>query len=199
MKILKIIGGIFVALVIIGIFVGDDDTDTNSSSKGSNAISLVETKRPQIQKDFVNIVSTAQNESKNTENDMQKGGIISARDKNLCNLLGNNSQITNWTGTVKKISSNSDGKGVLFVEIAKKVQMQTWNNAFSDIGDKTLIEPETELFNSAASLKKGQEVVFSGSIFFSKDGCVKEQSLSLRGKLESPGFTFKFSKIAPLN
>ena len=47
MKILKIIGGIFVALVIIGVFVGDDDTDKDSSSKGTNTISLVETKRPQ--------------------------------------------------------------------------------------------------------------------------------------------------------
>ena len=87
---------------------------------------------------------------------------------------------------------------MLSVKLANKIRVQTWNNAFSDIGDETLLEPGTELFNTAASLKKGQEVVFSGSLI-SNDECIGEQSMSLNGKISNPQYTFKFSNISPLN
>jgi hypothetical protein len=50
----------------------------------------------------------------------------------------------------------------------------------------------------------GQTVEFSGKFVSSGEtGCIKEESLTLRGKIEDPEFTFKFASVgndhAPTN
>jgi hypothetical protein len=75
--------------------------------------------------------------------------------------------------------------------------LTTWNNDLSDISDNTLIQPGTELFRSASSLKKGQRVSFSGSFVPAREGCISESSITLRGKLDDPDFIFRFSSVAP--
>jgi len=179
--------------------IGGDNTGSNlERSADNNATpSVVLEKRPEQQSEFITIVEKGQEDSKGADNDMQRGGFLSARSNSLCALLASKT-VTNWTGWVERIDSNTDGKGVLEVRIARKVQVQTWNNAFSDIGVDTLLEPGTDLFNIAATLKKGQEVVFSGSFFSDDDHCIDEQSFTLNGKISDPEFTFKFSSIEPL-
>ncbi|PXZ04470.1 hypothetical protein [Gilliamella apicola] len=73
-----------------------------------------------------------------------------------------------WVGTIKKIDSNSDGYGVLKIEIARKVYVKTLNNTLSDIFHKTLLKPNTPLFDKVANMKKGQKVKFSGNLFKDK-------------------------------
>ena len=196
-KILKWVGGIFLVLIVIGIFVGDDDTSIDNASNSSAEPSLVETLRPQVQTDFVNFVINAQKEAKTADNDMQKGGVLAKRDKKICDILSSK-RATDWTGTVKTVSSNNDGKGVLSIAIAKNVDITTWNNAFSDTFDKTLIEPGTSLFNAAASLKKNEQVKFSGQFISDSEGCLGTQNLSLTGKVSKPDFTFRFSNVSVL-
>jgi hypothetical protein len=105
--------------------------------------------------------------------------------------------VTNWIGTVAKVDANSDGKGVLEIEIAKNIVVKTWNNELSDIGSRTLIEPGTSLFNTASMFKEGQPIKFSGTFFRGNSGdCVDESSLTLSGKLRDPEFVFRFSGVA---
>lgn len=102
-----------------------------------------------------------------------------------------------WIGTVEKVDSNSDGKGVLKIAIAEDISVRTWNNALSDMGSETLIEPGSPVFEAASAMKRGQRVAFSGTFFRGSDGdCLAESSLSLRGKLEEPEFIFRFSAIS---
>jgi hypothetical protein len=129
---------------------------------------------------------------------MQRGSAKSERDKNVCALL-KTMKVKDWTGKITNITSNSDGKGVIEVEIAKNITVKTWNNALSDIGDHTLIEPGTKFFDFVASLKKGTKIQFSGNFFRGSSGdCVKESSMSLRGKLEDPEFIFSFVEIGTI-
>lgn len=153
----------------------------------------------QRQKSFIETVAKSQSESIRAENDMQRGGIKSTRDKFVCQLLKTRN-IKNWEGYISKLSANSDGLGVLSVEIAQGITLKTWNNSFSDITDKTLIQPESKLFNSASQMRVGQKISFSG-MFIKGDSreCVRESSISLSGSLRSPEYIFKFSEISAIN
>ena len=153
---------------------------------------------PEDEATFVSLVTSAQQEAGKADNDMQRGGIKAKRDQALCKSI-KSLGAQNWVGKVTQIGANSDGKGVFAVEVAKSVTVKTWNNDFSDMLHKTLLQPGSPLFNTASNLKKGQWVKFSGSFFKGTEGdCVYESSLGLRGKLMDPEFIFRFSSISPL-
>src|ERR1035437_9280307 len=187
-----------VVVVLIVAFVVLNHSSQNSSSTSSlseNAPVVL----PPSESRFIEIVSIAQSDSKRTDNDMQKGGVKSRRDKSICSTLSSYA-VADWIGRVEKIDSNSDGKGVLEITIAPDVIVGTWNNEFSDIGSNTLIEPGSQVFESAAAMKNGQLVVFSGTFLPGSSGdCLIESSMTLNGKVESPEFIFRFSKVSAYN
>jgi hypothetical protein len=151
---------------------------------------------PASESSFIGIVSKAQADSRRTENDMQKGGVKAQRDRSICSTMGS-FQVQDWVGTVKTIDSNSDGKGVLEIEIAPDVLIKTWNNELSDFETHTLIDPGSPVFAAASAMKTGNLVDFSGTFLRAPEGdCLSEGSLSLDGKLQSPEFIFRFSKVS---
>jgi RNA polymerase subunit RPABC4/transcription elongation factor Spt4 len=144
---------------------------------------------------FIQAVAAAREEAGGAQNDMQRGGILAKRNKAICAALSSAS-VFNWVGTIVTVDSNSDGKGVLAVSLAEKLTVTTWNNALSDAMDGTLIEPGTKLFADASAMAPGQRVVFSGAFIVSDEtGCIGEESMTLRGKLDDPDFTFRFTGI----
>jgi hypothetical protein len=128
---------------------------------------------------------------------MQRGGIKAERDRSICALISNTHTVSNWSGIVETVDSNSDGKGVLAVSIADDISVTTWNNDLSDFRDHTLMDPESPLFDVVSKMHVGQEVFFSGG-FAEGEGkeCIGEESMTLHGKLEDPEFTFKFSAVS---
>lgn len=186
-------------LAFINRLSNKDDANTSQASKSSSvtaqpAASPVDQK-PADQKRFIQIVKQAQSASRSAANDMARGGALAIRNNALKN---EELDVTSWIGVVTLIYSNSDGWGVLVIEIAKDVSIQTWNNSISDMSSDTLIKPGSALFNAAASLKLGQTVKFSGQFIRDDETGVGEQSMSLQGKLEEPEFTFKFSSLSGL-
>lgn len=161
------------------------------SSTQSNIIQM-----PPDEAKFIKIIAAAQKESKAAGNDMKRGGIKAQRDTELCSAM-KSIKVTNWIGTVEKIDSNSDGKGVLEVSISDDITLKTWNNSLSDFDSKTLIEPGTPTFTAASEIENGQRVAFSGTFFRgSKGDCLEEGSLTLRGKIQEPEFIFRFYSIS---
>jgi len=153
---------------------------------------------PETQQKFLEVVASAQKEARGAANDMQRGGIKAARDQQLCAVMKSRT-VTGWIGRVKLVDANSDGKGVFSVELAEDVRVKTWNNAFSDMSEKTMFEPGSAIFNTAAGLKKGQLIRFSGTFFRGTEGdCLREASLTLSGKVQDPEFIMRFSSIEPL-
>lgn len=201
----KILGGLLLLVILAAIF-GDDKDKVADSGKSSNGSTdapkqaktdpIVEN-RPEQQKAFIAAVMDGQKAAKAAKNDMQKGGAKAKRDSAICAALSN-TKVSDWTGTLATIESNSDGKGVLAVRISKDLMITTWNNALSDFMDKTLLEPGTELFNKVSGFNRGMKVKFSGQFISSDSDCIDEQSLTLDGKLEEPEFTFKFEDVSPL-
>lgn len=188
--------------ILVGLYaLGSSEGSGNSTPSRSGSAEPARLAAPELpapEAAFIGTIARAQASSKSAENDMQRGGIKASRDRELCANMQSKS-VRDWVGKVETVSANSDGKGVLAVEIAKDVTVKTWNNALSDIMHETLIPPGTKLFADASALKRGQMVKFSGTFFAGSEGdCVSESSLSLTGKLKDPEFIFRFSAVAPL-
>lgn len=197
LKFLKILACVLLCvvalIVVIAVFApeskGSPKTQADSPDNGSPVF-------PASESNFIGIVSKAQADSRRTENDMQKGGVKDQRDRSICSTMSS-FQVQDWVGTVKTIDSNSDGKGVLEIEIAPDVLVKTWNNELSDFESHTLIDPGSPVFVAASAMKTGELVDFSGTFFRAPEGdCLSEGSLSLDGKLQSPEFIFRFSKVS---
>jgi len=152
---------------------------------------------PADQAKFVAAAVEAQAEYRGAANEMAAGGMRALRRQKICAAV-KSPQVRDWVGTISTLSSANDGKGVLEVTLAKDVSVATWNNTFSDMETKTLIEPGSPVFNQAVQLKRGDKVVFSGTFFPSKDDCWAEKSVSLRGSMTAPSYTFRFSAIRKL-
>ena len=178
-----------VGFLVLAIFAGN----SSESKKESEP----EIQYPANQTVLIDASLLAIDKAKKADNDMQKGNALRERNKTICANMGPLT-VEDWIGTVSKIDSNSDGLGILKIEIAKNVYVETWNNAISDSFHNTLIQPSTPLFDAVANLKKGQKVKFSGQFFDDSDTCIYESSLTLDGKVKEPEFIFKFSKVSPL-
>jgi hypothetical protein len=185
-------------LIVVVVTIAFNSGDKTGAPTTVKAAAQPSAPLPEPQLQFVRTVSDAQSKARSAENDMQRGGIKAARDKQMCSQLQTRSA-KDWIGKVERVGANSDGKGVFSVEIAKDVEVKTWNNALSDAFHKTMLEPGTPLFDTAASLKKGQMIKFSGTFFSASDGdCLVESSLSLSGKVKNPEFIFRFTAIEAL-
>ena len=147
---------------------------------------------------FIDAVQSARTEFNAAANEMAQGGIRASRRKELCRALAT-LQIKGWTGKIAKLSSNSDGFGVLAVSIGENVTLETWNNALSDSSYHTLIAPDSDLFRTVSKMKEGDSVRFSGYFFPSDIDCVREGSLTLSGSMTDPEFIFHFDSVVGTN
>lgn len=185
-------------LILVVLVIAFNSGDKDGATPSVKASSQTAVPQPELQAQFVGTVGEAQSKARSAENDMQLGGIKAARDKKLCSQLKSRS-VKDWIGKVQRVGANSDGKGVFSVEIAKDLEVKTWNNSFSDVLHETMLTPGTPLFNTAAALKKGQMIKFSGTFFSGSEGdCLAEGSLSLSGKVKDPEFIFRFTAIDAL-
>ena len=175
-----------------------------TSSENNDANLTISNSIPDDQQQFVLVVENAK--TKKTENDFQIGQVLTSRNADLKKIFTGNGIIKDWIGIVKDLDSNSDGKGILSILInanvngkeKKSFHVETWNNALSDWLANTLIEPNTNMYQKMGYLSEGDKVKFSGSFFIDDDGMIETQNLSKKGKINKPGFTFKFSDISKL-
>jgi hypothetical protein len=152
---------------------------------------------PEDQKAFMEVIERFDRAYAAADNDMAKGATRRQRAKAICAAV-KSPMVRDWIGTVYKLSSNNDGKGVLELTLSNHVWVKTWNNAVSDSGYHTLIDPEDPLFAKAVVLKKSQRVQFSGSFFPNSTDCFREGSMTLGGSMDEPEFLFRFTDISPL-
>ena len=179
-----------------------------ASGAGSKPAQVVETSQPgatvepaeppmpKEQQAFHDAIVAARAAYDSAENDLAKGGTRPARGAAICGAVEGR-KVDGWVGTVYALSTNSEGKGVLSIEMPGDIWLSTWNNALSDISSDTLIDPASSLFSDLAKLSEGQKVTFSGSLFSDKEkiDCFDEKSLSLPGSMEQPEFVFDFSDV----
>lgn len=149
---------------------------------------------PPQQNAFIIAVADSRKAYLSAKNEMAAGAERQKRGEAICRILKNRN-ITNWTGFITDLSSNSDGFGVLKIKIGENIYIGTWNNAISDSGSDTLIKNGTKVMTEASKLSKGQAVKFSGIFIRGDVDCVRESSVTISGSMKSPDFIFRFSDI----
>jgi hypothetical protein len=103
---------------------------------------------------------------------------------------------TNWVGKISDIGANGDGYAYVEIEIAPTINVQTWNNAFSDAEDNTLIKPSEPFFSTLVPMKVGQKIVFSGTFLTSSKSCLKGANVTQTFYGLDPNFIVRFSNAA---
>ena len=139
-------------------------------------------------------VEAARRQYQMAANDMARGSARPTRAQDICRTIPSPA-VSGWVGTIAALSTNSEGKGVLSIQIAPRVLVKTWSNAVSDYGDGTLIDPASPLFRAASLLQAGQRVRFSASLIPDRTDCFREASTSLAGSIAEPEFIMRLEDI----
>lgn len=149
-------------------------------------------KAPSDEAEFITVVQKGIAAGESADNDLKVGLAMKKRDQSICKL--DVTKPKDWTGTITTLDSNGDGDGILTVELAGGMSVGTWNNAFSDINDNTLIK-SSKLLDRLSEMSEGDQVTFSGSFIKDSDTCIANKGLTKVGKLMRPEFVFRFSAV----
>jgi hypothetical protein len=193
-----IVLGVLILIVIINSPDKSNETDsqnTDKSAKSTSSKTVVSINKPENQIQFEGVISKYITAYKRAKNELQKSAIRSSRRAELGKII-NNFEIHSWTGTIKELSTNSEGKAILTIRITPNIEVKTWNNALSDIVSNTLIEQNTKVYNQLMKFTIGQLVYFSGSLFDSGKDYFTETSMTEEGAMVSPEFLVKFTNVS---
>lgn len=178
---LALVGGVVLLVGIVGavsVFGGDP------SDQG-----------PTVQQEFVSIVKMGQDAADDNEI-----AVVKARKERasaLCAALPDSLKATDWVGVVDDVETTLGGdSGVLDIKLANGINVTTWNNAASDLGDDTLISPDSALYDQLDDLDRGDAITFSGQFIDGGEDCIREQSLFDVNGMRTPAFVMKFSDLS---
>lgn len=164
----------------------EENSSTYASSEYGNY--------PQAQREFLRIIEEAKDKIDSAETELQESVALRQRDKDLCALLDGR-VATNWTGKITKVGANGEGKAHVEIELADDVRVKTWNNAFSDISDNTLIPTTSKFFDDLVAMSEDTTVKWSGKFLSGDDFCLKKANLTNVFYARDPQFIVRFSDI----
>jgi hypothetical protein len=193
-KTLLAFGLVAVGVLTCAVLVDPPKNERSASSAQAQPVAKAVPRQRTGADTLVDIVQQARSQYDGARNDMAKGAARPARKQAICSFL-QSFTITDWVGTIQELSTNGDGKGILAISLGSDVSVKTWNNALSDIGDRTLIDPNSTLFQTLTSMKVGQTVHFSGNFFRSDSDCIRETSMTMHGSITEPEFLFRFTSV----
>lgn len=149
---------------------------------------------PENQNKFLQIIESAKEKIDAAETELQESVALRQRDNDLCAVL-NGRTAKNWTGKITEVGANGEGKAHVEIELSDSVRVKTWNNAFSDLSDNTLIPPSASFFDNLVAMSEGTVVEWSGKFLSGKDFCLKKANLTNVFYAIDPQFIVKFSDI----
>ena len=145
---------------------------------------------------FSVLIESFEDEYRSASNELKKSAVRSERKNAIKTFLNGKMRVKNWTGRLKHMGTNSEGKAFLDVVLDdSKIHLLTWDNAFSDMIHDTLIEQNTQLYSKISELTEGDKVSISGTFLSAEEDYISEQSISERGSMTEPEFTFIFESI----
>lgn len=194
----------FLLIGFIGSLINDGDSKSSSSSPpaASSSASTAPAKKtiipkPEAQLKFEQVIAEYAKQFSDAANELQESTTRKNRGQALAGL-GMGNQVSEWVGYLDSMATNSDGDAYIIISLNKNLKVGTWNNALSDIEDKSMIKSGTAVYNALSSMKKRQAIKFSGQFVRSKDDHFKEMSLTIQGSMKNPEYVFRFSKIEPI-
>ncbi|HWO56434.1 MAG TPA: hypothetical protein VNN55_02590 [bacterium] len=151
---------------------------------------------PADQLRFVSAVEAFYDAYEDAPNELKKSALRTNRRGEIANALSGDRTVSSWAGTLRDMGTNSEGKAYVSIQLeGSKIRVQTWNNALSDITDGTLIDQSSPIFDALSGLSEGDRVTFDGRFMADDRDFIEEQSVTERGSMTSPEFTFRFTRI----
>ena len=195
----KIVAGflILLVLVVIANISSKKNGNVSTTSGGNNQqTTALNIQIPPEQQSFVKLIESYYDSYKQAPNELKKSALRADRKTAIQGALGNVT-VQDWVGTLRNMGTNSDGKASIIIQLAgSKIEVKTWNNAVSDIADKTLIETGSELYNTLSNLSKGSTVRFTGTFKLGENDYIREASLTESGSMTSPAFIMSFTNVS---
>ena len=185
-------------IVLVYMAAQQDSTGQPAGAPPPAPVEIAAPSMPDTETRFLAIIDQGRGDYASGPNDMAKGASRPRRARALCQALPGQVAV-DWIGTVETLSSTSEGKGVLTIRLGSHVTVGTSNNSLSDslTSMHTLIEPDSEVFAVASSLRIGQPVRFSGPFATSNTDCLEEGSLTQQGSMTDPEFRILFAEVKP--
>lgn len=152
---------------------------------------------PEEQAAFMHVVAQHRAQGLSGDSEIKVKRALEQRGRALCDVMGDRA-FSAWRGKVSDINSSGDKAG-LMIDVGDDVEIGTWNNGFSDIGDKTLIAKSSSLYDAVAGLDVGDVVEVSGTFIADSDSCVRETSITDIGSLDTPDFLARFNNVDVVN
>jgi len=152
---------------------------------------------PAAQQAMTDAVAQGRLDAEDAETDLQRANVLNVRSDSMCETVPDGA-VQEWVGTVVTVDANGEGKAVVVVSIEDDIEIGTWNNAFSDISDNTLIEQGTPLYEAALALAPGDTVTFSGTLKSGTEGndeCYYASNLTETMSIDSPDYIITFSDL----
>ena len=146
---------------------------------------------------FIDTIIAARENQNSDATELQRSAAQTERDASLC-AVSNNGTLEGWVGEVVEIGANNDGLAHVKIEIADGIVLQTWNNAFSDVMDGTLIPPGTPAFDNLLAMEEGTKVNFSGQTVGSDTACIKGANITDTFYMIDPNFIVRIADIRAL-
>jgi RNA polymerase subunit RPABC4/transcription elongation factor Spt4 len=154
--------------------------------------------RLEEQRQFEEVIATYSQQFNKAQNELQESTY--RRDRmNAIKELNIGLQAHDWIGTLNRLGTNSEGKAYITIKLNNNLTVGTWNNAFSDISDNTLISMDSGLYKALYNMKTGQKVRFSGNFMRADTDYFREKSLTIRGAMKTPDFLMQFSSVEGIN
>lgn len=157
----------------------------------------VELHLPQEQAAFVEAALGFAGAYEEAPNELKKSALRAQRAQALERVLGKKMRVSGWVGRLRSMGTTGQGQAHIEIE-AQGVKFKTWNNALSDVGDRTLIAQDSPVYAQVADMTKGDVVEFTGTFMRSSQDHVKEASISEAGSMTAPEFILRFEAISRL-
>ena len=149
---------------------------------------------PDSEARFIKHVTAASDDYDEAATDLQQSQVVKKRNRAICSDLPDGNFV-DWVGEVKDVGANGEGKAYVAVDIDDNIHVQTWNNAFSDLSDNTLIPEGSPFFDTLTQLVPGDKVTISGSFVGESGSCVKTSNMTEVFGVADPQFIARFSRV----
>ncbi|MDC8443776.1 hypothetical protein JJO83_13895 [Halomonas aquamarina] len=153
---------------------------------------------PDAQQGLIDLVEKYHEQYNDADNAIMRDRAIESRGDALCDYFSEDLDVVGWKGVVSSITTNESGAG-LALSIGGDVSVKTASSSGSSRAvNSTLIQEGDAMYEMIASLGRGDQVTFSGTLFRDDHPeCLFEWSLTEYGGVSRPEFMIRFSSIEP--
>lgn len=159
------------------------------TAQAAPAATELSVKYPEFQRTFMVTIQDYADLYKAAPNELKKSALVTARHEAFRKLKGDPRAIKDWIGVIDSMGTTGDGRAYVTLNLHPRLLwVGTWNNSFSDIGDKTLIPQSSQVYKALADMKPGNVVKFSGRL-------KRPSNLLEEDRMLNPTFLFSFTHM----